>query len=213
MERDLTVGKPITAILKYTLPLFGSIIFQQLYNIADSLVAGRYIGTDALAAVGNGYEITLLFIAVAFGCNIGTSVITARYFGKKDIRGVKTTVSTALIVSTVIAVILTALGLGLTKPLLNLIKTDPVIFTDSYEYLMIYLGGYIFLLSYNIATGIFSALGDSLTPFLFLAASSVANVIVDIVFVKNLHMGLKAWRGRRSFVRESARFLLLHLCS
>jgi len=78
MERDLTVGKPITAILKYTLPLFGSIIFQQLYNIADSLVAGRYIGTDALAAVGNGYEITLLFIAVAFGCNIGTSVITAR---------------------------------------------------------------------------------------------------------------------------------------
>ena len=110
MERDLTVGKPITAILKYTLPLFGSIIFQQLYNIADSLVAGRYIGTDALAAVGNGYEITLLFIAVAFGCNIGTSVITARYFGKKDIRGVKTTVSTALIVSTVIAVILTAAG-------------------------------------------------------------------------------------------------------
>lgn len=195
MERDLTVGKPITAILKYTLPLFGSIIFQQLYNIADSLVAGRYIGTDALAAVGNGYEITLLFIAVAFGCNIGTSVITARYFGKKDIRGVKTTVSTALIVSTVIAVILTALGLGLTKPLLSLIKTDPVIFTDSYEYLMIYLGGYIFLLSYNIATGIFSALGDSLTPFLFLAASSVANVIVDIVFVKTLHMGVKgvAW--------------------
>lgn len=195
MERDLTVGKPITAILKYTLPLFGSIIFQQLYNIADSLVAGRYIGTDALAAVGNGYEITLLFIAVAFGCNIGTSVITARYFGKKDIRGVKTTVSTAIIVSTVIAVILTALGLGLTKPLLNLIKTDPVIFTDSYEYLMIYLGGYIFLLSYNIATGIFSALGDSLTPFLFLAASSVTNVIVDIVFVKTLHMGVKgvAW--------------------
>ena len=195
MERDLTVGKPITAILKYTLPLFGSIIFQQLYNIADSLVAGRYIGTVALAAVGNGYEITLLFIAVAFGCNIGTSVITARYFGKKDIRGVKTTVSTAIIVSTVIAVILTALGLGLTKPLLNLIKTDPVIFTDSYEYLMIYLGGYIFLLSYNIATGIFSALGDSLTPFLFLAVSSVANVIVDIVFVKTLHMGVKgvAW--------------------
>lgn len=213
MERDLTVGKPITAILKYTLPLFGSIIFQQLYNIADSLVAGRYIGTDALAAVGNGYEITLLFIAVAFGCNIGTSVITARYFGKKDIRGVKTTVSTALVVSTVIAVILTALGLGLTKPLLNLIKTDPVIFTDSYEYLMIYLGGYIFLLSYNIATGIFSALGDSLTPFLFLAASSVANVIVDIVFVKPFIWALKAWRGRRSFVRESARFLLLHLCS
>ncbi|UKI13748.1 MAG: MATE family efflux transporter [Clostridiales bacterium] len=185
MERDLTVGKPITAILKYTLPLFGSIIFQQLYNIADSLVAGRYIGTDALAAVGNGYEITLLFIAVAFGCNIGTSVITARYFGKKDIRGVKTTVSTALIVSTVIAVILTALGLGLTKPLLHLIKNrSRDFFTDSYEYLMIYLGGYIFLLSYNIATGIFSALGDSLTPFLFLAVSSVANVIVDIVFVK-----------------------------
>ena len=86
--KDLTVGRPSRVLAAYTLPLFGSIIFQQLYNIADSLVAGRYIGTEALAAVGNSYEITLIYIALAVGCNIGASVITARFFGEKRWREV-----------------------------------------------------------------------------------------------------------------------------
>ena len=83
MNKDLTVGRPETVLWKFCLPLFGSIIFQQLYNIADSLVAGKFIGENALAAVGNSYEVTLIFIAFAFGCNIGCSVVVSQFFGAK----------------------------------------------------------------------------------------------------------------------------------
>ena len=96
MNTDLTAGEPSKVLWLFCLPLFGSIIFQQLYNIADSLVAGKFIGENALAAVGNSYEITLIFIAFAFGCNIGCSVIVSRYFGAKDFTGMKTAVYTAV---------------------------------------------------------------------------------------------------------------------
>jgi len=195
MERDLTIGKPSKVLFMYCLPLFGSIIFQQLYNLADSFVAGRYIGTEALAAVGNSYEITLVFIAIAFGCNIGTSVVAARHFGMKDIVGTRSTIYTALISSAVIGVILTIIGFFSVEPLLQLINTSEEIFSDSLAYIRIYIGGYLFLLIYNVSTGIFSSLGDSRTPFWFLAASSVSNVILDVVFVKYCNMGVSgvAW--------------------
>ena len=104
MNRDLTVGKPASVLWRFCLPLFGSVIFQQLYNIADSFVAGKFIGEEALAAVGNSYEITLIFIAFAFGCNIACSVVTARYFGARDYAGVRSTVSTTLIATGAVAV-------------------------------------------------------------------------------------------------------------
>ena len=97
MNKDLTVGKPSTILWQFCLPLVGSILFQQLYNIADSLVAGKFIGENALAAVGNSYEITLIFIAFAFGCNIGCSVIVSQLFGAKDFKTMKTAVYTTLI--------------------------------------------------------------------------------------------------------------------
>ena len=105
MNRDLTVGKPSQILWRFCLPLFGSIIFQQLYNIADSLVAGKFIGENALAAVGNGYEITLIFIAFAFGCNIGCSVIVSNFFGAGRYNDVKTTVYTTMISSGVLCMI------------------------------------------------------------------------------------------------------------
>lgn len=95
MNKDLTVGNPSTVLWKFCLPLFGSIVFQQLYNIADSWVAGKFIGQNALAAVGNSYEITLIFIAFAFGCNIGCSVLVSQLFGAREYGDVKTAVSTA----------------------------------------------------------------------------------------------------------------------
>ena len=195
MNKDLTVGKPASVLWQYSLPLFGSILFQQLYNIADSFVAGRWIGTSALAAVGNSYEITLIYIAFAFGCNIGTSVVVARHFGSKNYSRLKTTVTTSLIASVVIGLLLMGMGLIGADFLLRLIQTPAEIFGDSLEYLLIYLGGFLFLLVYNIATGIFSALGDSRTPFYFLAVSSVTNVFVDILFVAQFQMGVAgvAW--------------------
>lgn len=195
MNRDLTTGKPETVIWKFCLPLFGSVIFQQLYNIADSLIAGRFIGEKALAAVGNSYEITLIFIAIAFGCNIGCSVVVSRYFGAKDFDNVKTTVFTSAIAGIVTCLVMMIPGIILSEKLLFLINTPVEILSDSLLYLNIYIWGLPFLFFYNIATGIFSAMGDSKTPFIFLAASSTANVGLDILFVATFNMGVAgvAW--------------------
>ena len=110
MNKDLTVGNPQTVLWKFCLPMFGSIIFQQLYNIADSLVAGKFIGENALAAVGNSYNVTLVFIAFAFGCNIGCSVIVSQLFGAKEYAKMKTAVYTALIASAVLCAVLMLIG-------------------------------------------------------------------------------------------------------
>ncbi len=195
MNKDLTQGAPQKVLWAFCLPMFGSIIFQQLYNIADSLVAGRFIGENALAAVGNSYNITLIFIAFAFGCNIGCSVIVSQLFGAKDYRMMKTAVYTTLIASSVLCIVLMLAGLLSCKGLLALMKTQPEVMEDSALYLDIYLWGLPFLFFYNIATGIFSALGDSRTPFVFLAFSSTANILVDILFVKAFSMGVAgvAW--------------------
>ena len=195
MIKDLTVGKPERVLWKFSLPLLGSILFQQLYNIADSLVAGKFVGENALAAVGNSYEITLIFIAFAFGCNIGSSVVIAKLFGAKRWNDVKTAVNTTLIASAALCAVLMLLGFLLCPALLRVINTPDEIFADSRLYLNIYIGGLIFLFLYNIATGIFSALGDSTTPFVFLAISSVSNIFVDILFVTAFHMGVAgvAW--------------------
>ena len=195
MNRDLTSGNPAKVLVTFCLPLFGSIIFQQLYNIADSLVAGKFIGEHALAAVGNSYEITLVFIAFAFGCNIGCSVVVSRFFGAGDYMRVNTAVYTTLIAGGILCAALMLLGFVCCDWLLELIHTPPEIYADSALYLRIYIGGLFFLFYYNIATGIFSALGDSRTPFLFLALSSSANVVLDIIFVKTFGMGVSgvAW--------------------
>ncbi len=195
MNKDLTVGKPESVLCRFCLPLFGSIIFQQLYNIADSFVAGKFIGDNALAAVGNSYEITLIFIAFAFGCNIGCSVLAAQLFGAKRYKDLKTAVYTSLISSTVICAVLMAVGMIFCNGLLHLIKTPDAVFADSKLYLDIYILGLPFVFLYNVATGIFSALGDSKTPFLFLACSSLSNIGVDILFVTAFDMGVAgvAW--------------------
>ena len=195
MNKDLTVGNPEKVLWKFCLPLFGSVIFQQIYNIADSLIAGKFIGEQALAAVGNSYEITLIFIAFAFGCNIGCSVIVSQFFGAKQYKEMKTAISTAMIGSAILCVVLMAVGIIGSGWLLELIHTPANIFEDSKLYLDIYVGSIPFVFFYNIATGIFSALGDSKTPFWFLAISSVSNIFVDILFVKEFQMGVAgvAW--------------------
>jgi len=195
MNRDLTSGKPSTVLWRFCLPLFGSIIFQQLYNIADSFVAGKFIGEEALAAVGNSYEITLIFIAFAFGCNIACSVVTARHYGARDYSGVRAAVSTTLIASGALCLILMALGFALMDGMLLAIHTPENIMAASRLYLVIYIAGLPAVFYYNVATGIFAALGDSRTPFLFLAASSTANILVDILFVTAFDMGVAgvAW--------------------
>ena len=195
VNKDLTQGNPQKILWAFCLPMFGSIVFQQLYNIADSFVAGKFIGENALAAVGNSYNITLIFIAFAFGCNIGCSVIVSQLFGAKNYNAIRTAVYTTLIASGVLCGVLMLAGLLSCETLLNLMKTQTEIMADSALYLQIYIWGLPFLFFYNIATGIFSAMGDSKTPFVFLAVSSSANILVDILFVNSLSMGIAgvAW--------------------
>lgn len=195
MNKDLTVGKPQTVLWQFSLPLLGSILFQQLYNIADSLVAGKFIGENALAAVGNAYEITLIFIAFAFGSNIGCSVVVSRLFGAKKYQDLRTAVSTTFIAVGVLCAVLMCAGILFCDQMLLMINTPSSVLEDCRLYLDIYVLGLPFLFYYNVATGIFSAMGDSRTPFIFLAISSTSNILVDILFVTAFNMGVAgvAW--------------------
>ncbi len=190
MAQDLTVGKTNRVLLKFTLPLFVSVVFQQMYSIADSLIAGRFAGEDALAAVGASYPITNIFNAVAIGCNIGCSVVISQYFGAKEYKRVKTAASTALISCIVLGLVMTVGGVLLTPALLRAIDTPLNIFGESSVYLAIYTGGFVFLFIYNIANGVFTSLGDSKTSLYFLIFSSVLNVVLDYIAVACLGMGV-----------------------
>lgn len=211
MAKDLTVGKPSGVLWKFCLPLFGSIIFQQLYNLADSFVAGRFGDENALAAIGNSYEITLILIAFAFGCQMGGSVIAARLFGAKENREMKTAVFTTLIASAVLCVVLMIAGLLLTNVLLKAISTPAEVMQDSALYLKIYIFGLPFVFLYNVASGIFAGLGDSRTPFIFLACSSVSNIALDIGFAflfSNIVCGV-AWA---TFICQGISCVLALIC-
>ncbi len=195
MARDLTKGSVNKVLLQFTLPLFISVVFQQFYSIADSLIAGRFAGEDALAAVGASYPITNIFNAVAFGCNIGCSVVISQLFGAREFKKVKTAISTALISCLVLGSILTISGIALTPALMSAIDTPENIFSESALYLKIYIGGFVFLFIYNISNGIFTSLGDSKTPLYFLIFSSVFNVVLDYILVVFFDMGVSgvAW--------------------
>ena len=205
--KDLTEGSPGKVLWKFSIPMFISVIFQQLYNIADSVIAGKFAGEDALAAVGASYPITMIFMAIAVGSNIGCSVIISNLFGAKKYKEMKTAVSTTLIAAFSLSAVLTILGLAGTKALMTMIRTPENIFDAGALYLGIYIGGFVFLFLYNVATGIFSALGDSKTPLYFLMASSVGNILLDYIFVAQFGWGVAgvAWA---TFIAQGAAGLL-----
>ena len=195
MANDLTKGRTGKVLFKFSLPLFISVVFQQMYSIADSLIAGRFAGEEALAAVGASYPITNIFNAVAIGCNIGCSVVISQFFGGGKYKKVKTAASTSLIACSLLGLILTITGILLTPNLMNAINTPSNIFEASALYLEIYIGGFVFLFIYNIANGVFTSLGDSKTSLYFLIFSSVFNVVLDYIFVVWFKMGVAgvAW--------------------
>lgn len=195
MVKDMTSGAVAPILLKFSLPLLVSVIFQQLYSIADSVIAGNYINKDALAAIGASYPITMIFLAIGTGMNIGCSVVISTFFGAKDMKSMKTAVFTSLISCFVLGVILTVAGFFTSGLFLEFLGTDISVFKDAQYYLNIYVFGLIFLFIYNICTGIFTSLGDSKTPLYFLIASSLGNIALDILFVVVIPMGVPgtAW--------------------
>lgn len=208
---DMTIGNPFKILWTFSLPMLLSSLFQQLYNIVDSIVAGKFIGVNALAAVGASYPITALFIAVAVGSSMGCSVVVAQIFGSKKYTTMKSAISTAIISLTSLSIILTILGSIFCKPLMRLLHTPENIFSDSALYLQIYISGIIFLFLYNTATAIFNGLGDSKTPLCLLIFSSIFNIILDLVFVITFKMGVSgvAWA---TFIAQGLSSILAIVC-
>ena len=190
MVKDMTQGNPGKILIKFTIPLLISVCFQQFYNIADSIIAGKFLGGDALASVGISYTVTMIYMAIANGSNIGCCVVISQYFGNKNMSKLKTCVSTSLLSLTFISVILTILGLIFSKEILSALNSPESLFYDAEIYLNIYTAGLIFLFLYNVCNGIFTALGDSKTPLYFLIFSSVFNVILDYILVKYTPLGV-----------------------
>ena len=195
MVTDLTKEHPNKTLWRFLLPMLFSVMFQQIYNIADSMIAGRFAGENALAAVGASYPITIIFMAFAVGMNLGASVVVSRLFGAEDRGGVKRAVTTAFLSSMVLGIILTLFGYFFNHQMMRWIRTPQNIMADGVLYLKIYIFGIIFLMLYNVCTGVFTALGDSKTPLYFLLGSSAGNIILDYIFVAKFQWGVSgvAW--------------------
>jgi putative MATE family efflux protein len=193
--RDMTEGKPGKILLTFALPMILGNVFQQLYNIVDSVVVGNFVGADALAAVGAAYPVTFLFIAIAVGGSTGCSVVISQLFGAGHLGDMKTAIYTALISIGGLALALMGVGLAVCGPLLRLLNTPANIMADARAYLNIYFLGALFLFSYNTLTAVFNALGDSKTPLYLLMLASVLNIGLDLLFVVRFAWGVSgvAW--------------------
>lgn len=195
MQKDLTKGNPYRVIIMFALPMLVSMLFQQLYNIADSVVVGKFVGENALAAVGASYPVTMIFLGFATGAGIGCSVVISQAFGAQDMSKLKTTICTAMLGILGLCIVVTLVGVVASGALLKLLQTPDEIFSDSKVYLDVYIFGLFFLFMYNAATSVFQALGNSRLPLFLLIFSSVFNIILDVYFVRNLNMGVAgvAW--------------------
>ena len=187
MENYMTEGNAAKSIAYFSIPLVLSSVFQQLYNLVDSIIVGNYVGEDALAAVGASYSITMVFISIAIGSGIGCAVVISQYYGAKMIHKMKTSIYTSIIA---IAILSVFLGWIMSDFLLQIMKTPDNIFYDALSYLKIYFLGLTFMFLYNIITSIFNALGESKIPLYFLIFSSFLNILLDLIFVVKLQYGV-----------------------
>lgn len=196
MEKEYLIReKPLKALLLFAFPMIIGNLFQQFYTMVDSVVVGRFVGENALAAVGASYSLTNVFISIAIGGGMGASVLTSRYFGGRNYKRMKTSVSTALLYFLAVSIVLGGAGLLLGKEIMELLNTPENIMEDATEYLNIYFIGLPFLFMYNVLASMFNALGKSRIPLYLLIFSSVFNVVLDVIMVCSFHMGVAgvAW--------------------
>ncbi|NLJ96981.1 MAG: MATE family efflux transporter [Clostridiales bacterium] len=183
ITRDMTKGSPIKLLLKFTLPMLVGNIFQQFYNMVDSIVVGKFVGKDALAAVGaTGSSIFLIF-GLTFGLSAGISIVISHYFGAGDYENVRKSFATATYIIFTAAIIMGTIGFFATRPLLELLGTDAAIIDKSTTYMKILFAGILGTATYNGISGVLRALGDSITPLIFLIIASILNVVLDLLFV------------------------------
>lgn len=187
---DLTTGSPGRGLLWFALPLILGNLFQQFYNMVDTIIVGKYVGEEALAAVGASYALTTVFVMIAIGGGTGASVVISQYLGARENENMKTAIHTALLAFLGTSIVLGLLGIVANQWILLALKTPENILGDAALYLRIYFLGLPFLFMYNILAAIFNALGDSKTSLYFLIFSSVLNIFLDLFTVKVLHWGV-----------------------
>lgn len=190
LTTDMTVGNPLRHIVRFTIPLLIGNIFQVLYNMVDTIIVGRTISIEALAAVGASGAISFLIVGFAIGFTNGLSIIIAQRFGANDLDGVRKSFAIGLILTLLVSVLLTFVSTAFTMPLLELMRTPANIIKDSYDYLIVIFYGIFFQMFYNYISCVIRSLGDSKTPLYFLLISSILNIILDLVFIINFKMGV-----------------------
>lgn len=188
-QSDMTSGSPMKIILWFTLPIFIGNVFQQFYNMADAVIVGKFVGNNALAAVGSTGTIMFLINGFVIGMTAGFTVLTAQKFGAGDERGIRKSVTGAAWLSLIVGLVLTAAFMVFMKPLLTLMNTPADIFADAYAYIMIISGGILAQMLYNLLASILRALGNSKVPLYFLILSAFLNIVLDLVFVIVFQMG------------------------
>ena len=188
---DMTEGPIIGHLIRFAMPLLIGNIFQQLYNTVDSWVVGNYVSKDAFAAVGTVGPIINMLIGFFLGLSSGAGVVISQYYGAKKHDKVSETVHTSIVMTLVMAVVFTFVGIWMTPFMLRFMKTPASVMPESTAYLTIYFAGVIGLMVYNIGAGILRAIGDSQRPFYFLVVSALMNTVLDLVFVLVFHMGVE----------------------
>lgn len=191
MQLDMTKGSPFRLIVKFIIPVVLGNVFQQLYNMVDTIIVGRCVGLDALAAVGATGTISFLILGFALGLTSGFSVITAQKFGAGDMEGVKVSVTNAIVLSAIVSVIMTFFSVIFMRRLLTIMNTPADIFEMSYDYIIIIVEGMSFSILYNIMSSLLRAVGNSKAPFYFLVISACLNIVLDLVLIKTFGMGVK----------------------
>lgn len=189
--KDMTTGNPMKLILFFSIPLLIGNIFQQLYSMVDTIIVGRCIDTNALAAVGSTGPMSFLVIGSVSGLTSGFAVLVAQRFGAKDEEGMRHSIGIITILSILVTVLITLISVIMTKPLLYLINTPEDIFVGAYQYIVTIFWGIAATVLYNILACILRALGDSKTPLYFLMISSLLNIGLDLLFIMNFNMGVR----------------------
>lgn len=187
---NMLTDSPGKAMLFFALPMIMGNLFQQFYNIMDSVIVGRFVGEEALASVGASYSVTNVFIAIAIGGGVGSAVIVSQFFGAEQIGKMKTAVSTTLINFLCLSLILGSLGYQLNTQILQWMNTPANVMSDAEVYLKIYFVGLPFLFMYNVQAAVFNSLGDSRTPLGLLIFSSFLNILLDLLFVCSFGWGV-----------------------
>lgn len=190
MVIDMTKENPTKAILTFAFPILVGNLFQQLYNIVDSVVVGRFIGKNALAAVGSSFMLMNFFSYIIIGLCLGASVVYSQFFGEKNYSGLRKTIFISFSTISIFTAILSILLVVSTKHMLLLIKTPQSILESSQSYLQIIFGGLIFIFLFNACSALLRSIGDSRTPLYFLILAAIINIVLDLVFVIVFNMGV-----------------------